>query len=333
MKLNNIFSSHMVFPANKPIRVFGEGNGKVEISFLGSTKSTVAKDNEWCIEFPAFSYGGPYDMCIKFPEKTIILNDIYVGEVYIFAGQSNMQLKIFESSKSEDKLEANPKMRLFSTNRLEDTDVFHAEDGWIVCEEEDIKNWSAIAYFTSKELCDKKDIAIGAISCYQGGSVIESWVPQGTFEKLGINIDIENKTVAHTVNDEYYWNGDAMLYDFVFSQIFKLSVTGVVWYQGESDASLEEGKVYKYELAELIRIWRNDLMDENLPFFIIQLPDYINRDKEIWELVQKSQMEVQDMVQNVKTIVSTDLCENDNIHPKTKDKLSKRLAETIIKTI
>ena len=85
MKLNKIFTSHMVFPRNLPIRIYGEGFGEVEILFAGHKKKTVSHENNWMVEFPAMEYGGPYSMTVIFEDNTIVLRDIYIGEVFLFA--------------------------------------------------------------------------------------------------------------------------------------------------------------------------------------------------------------------------------------------------------
>lgn len=39
-------------------------------------------------------YSGPYTLTVSFETETVVLEDIYVGEVYLFAGQSNMEWKL-----------------------------------------------------------------------------------------------------------------------------------------------------------------------------------------------------------------------------------------------
>ena len=62
MELSNIFSSNMVFAANKPIRIFGTGSGKAKIVFNGTTKNVESSGADWLVEFPEMNYGGPYEL-------------------------------------------------------------------------------------------------------------------------------------------------------------------------------------------------------------------------------------------------------------------------------
>lgn len=329
MKLNKIFTSHMVFPRNLPIRIYGEGFGEVEILFAGHKKKTVSHENNWMVEFPAMEYGGPYAMTVIFEDDTIVLRDIYIGEVFLFAGQSNMQFKMKDSNAPMEMYNSNDKLRIYSTDRIEKNDYYTSDDGWVICNKETVGELSAIAYPVGNEISKNKNIAVGIITCYQGASVIESWVPEKTFEKMNICIPVENKFEDHTNEEFSKWNRDGVLYSFALSQVMPFPLSGVVWYQGESDASEEEGRVYCNELCALINIWRKDFLNEKLPFVVIQIADCVSRAGKGWSLIQKAQEEVQSRLLNVKTVISADVCENDEIHPKTKHKLAQRVAEVI----
>ena len=104
----------------------------------------------------------------------------------------------------------------------------------------------------------------------------------------------------------------------------------MVWYQGESDASVAEGLVYCDELCTLIDVWRKDFGDDELPFIVVQIADTLERMTEGWKLVQRAQEEVVTRRENVKMVESRDVCETDDIHPKTKHKLAKRIAQALI---
>lgn len=330
MKLDSIFRSNMVFAAGKPIRICGEGQGQAQIRFASYKTTITSSDETWLVEFPAMEYGGPYQLEVSFENEHIIFDDIYVGEVYLFAGQSNMQFKLHESSTALDLYETNDKLRLFSTDRLEEGEYFNSSDGWVKSDKEQIGNWSAIAYLAGNEISKTKDIAVGVIACYQRASVIESWVPKNTFKKLGIQFPDDKKMHDHFAKEYSVWNKDGTLYSFALSQVIPFSLSAVIWYQGESDTSLDESLVYANELCELIRVWRKEFHDEELPFIIIQIADYIFRvTDEAWKNVQKAQLEVQTMLPHVTTVISADVCETDDIHPKSKDKVAKRVVEVL----
>ncbi len=330
MKLNKMFTSHMVFAGHIPIRVYGEGCGVVHIQFADYQQTLISHEDSWLIEFPPMEYGGPYSMKVTFEEETVVLEDIYIGEVFLFAGQSNMQFKLKESNTSPNLYCSNSKLRLYSTDRIEQTDFYTADDGWAPCEQDRAGDWSALAYLAGNEISKTHDIAVGIIVCYQGASVIESWVPKGTFEKHNIQIPDNQKFIDHATAEYRKWNDDGTLYSYALSQIIPYALSAVVWYQGESDASEAEGRVYCDELSALIDVWRNDFGNPNLPFVIVQLADNLERAGIGWELIQKAQMEIQSKRPFVTTVVSADICENDAIHPPTKDKLAQRIAKVLL---
>ena len=330
MELNKIFTSHMVFAAKKPIRIYGTGKGSVTVSFAGCVKKFVSDSEKWVFELPPMEYGGPYSLEAVFEERTVVLEDIYIGEVFLFSGQSNMQFRLMDTEIPKEEYRSNPKVRLFSTATVRNTDKFVPDDGWVVCDKKDIGYWSALAYLVSDEVSIEKDVVIGAIACYQGASVIESWVPEKTFENIGINIPDDEKFDDH--DDEIFgmWNGDGFLYNFSLCQVIPYQLSTVVWYQGESDASVSEGLVYCDELCALIDVWRKDFGDDNLMFIVVQIADTLERMTEGWKLVQRAQEEVVNRRSNVKMVESRDVCETDDIHPKTKDKLARRIAQVLI---
>lgn len=331
MKLNPIFNSNMVFAANKPIRIYGDGNGLAEIEFAGVTKKVYSETDKWIAEFPAMQYGGPYELKVNFEETTVVLDNIYVGDVYLFAGQSNMQFKLQDSTAPAEMYETNPMLRMFSTDRIEKSDRFTPADGWVISKKEEVGNWTALGYLTANEVCKTKGNAVGVITAYQGGSIIESWLPVGTCEKFGFDLPIEAKHFDHTYEDFAAWNGaEGLLFDYVLTQVFPFSVSGVVWYQGESDTSIAEAEIYDKELAAFIYTLRDCFEDDSLPFVVVQIADFDNRNDESWKLVQQKQIDVQQFVENVTTVTSADVCESDNIHPPTKHKLANKIAKQLL---
>jgi len=331
MNLNKIFTSHMVFPALVPVRVYGEGSGIVKISFAGHSVAESFDSTSWFIELPPMEYGGPYEMRVNLNGEEQVLTDVYIGEVFLFSGQSNMQFKLGDSTTPKERYESTGNLRFLVADRLEEGEPYSSNDGWIVSNADIAGNFSALAHLVSQEISEKNNIAVGALCCYQGASVIESWVPAGAFKKIGINLLLEQKRPAHYCKEYSAWNGEGCLYENMLSQVTPYPVSAVVWYQGEADATYEEGEVYAKELALLIDIWRRDFKNPELPFIIVQLADFESgcADLEGWKRVQQAQMEIIDNSSNVKSVKCADICENFDLHPPTKDKLAHRIAEAL----
>ena len=330
MRLNPIFTSHMVFAADKPVRIYGEGEGDITVSMAGQIKKTAAQNGKWMAELEKMPCGGPYELIISSGTEKIVLEDVWMGQVYLCAGQSNMQLRLEETLFPQEQYESNGSLRFFATARMEDNEPFFPQDGWMISTRETAGQRSAIGYLAGNEMTRRKQSAVGIICCYQGASIIESWVPAGTFERAGIDIPLEQRHPERAAGKDAAWNEDGALYEYGLSQVVPFSLSGVFWYQGESDGLRAEGREYAAELKELIAVWRRDFGDEKLPFVIVQLADFCKAaDPEGWKLIQAAQAEVGRTVNGVSTVVCADVCENHLIHPMKKEELSHRAAEAM----
>ena len=323
MKLADIFGSGMVLAANKPIRIFGYGVGRATISFAGVCAEVISDANSWCVELPCMEYGGPYVLEFCTGDKMTRLDDIYIGEVYLFGGQSNMTMLLDETNTSDELYVNDDRIRHVTINPIPE-DI----SNWEHATKTSIGKWSALGYLVCKEIAEEKNIHVGAILCARGASVIETWMPEGALEAIGITIPPTGK---HRNHFDREFNVDGLLYNTKLCRVIPFANSGVVWYQGESDASEAEGKVYCRELAELIRIWRENFRDKSLPFTVVQIADCYERIAEGpgWRMIQTAQTEITDKVENVYTVISRDICETDAIHPPTKDSLAKRIAAVV----
>lgn len=326
MKLGEVFFSGMVLAAKRVIRIFGSGEGCARIVFGGVEKNVTSEGDTWCAEFPAMEYGGPYTLSFETESETVSLSDIYIGEVYLFSGQSNMGMLLRETNTDASFYEDIPSLRYLG--------VPLAPEGmrWQMATREKVGDWSALGYLVGRAIAKEKRVHVWIILAAVGASVIESWMPAGALRRIGIDISVEEKFLDHTHETYGAWNGDGYLYEKKLARIMPLSLSGVVWYQGESDASVSEGLVYERELCEMIRIWREDFRDEALGFAIVQLADTQERIAlgEGWRLIQKAQERISEHCPYTYTVVSRDICETDDIHPQTKTTLASRIAKTVV---
>ena len=334
MKLHALFADHAVLPADKPLRIFGEGDAAVTVTFANHTAIAIPQDSRWFAELPPLPYGGPYELRVTDGTETIVLADIYVGEVYLFAGQSNMQFKLCESNVPLEQRGGDERLRFFTPIRIEAGEPFTSADGWVRCTRDTADKHSAIAYLAARALAMKKNCAIGVIACYQGASVIESWLPRGTYRALGIDLPNEQKHTDHTSPLFTAWNGEGVLYETALGQILPYPLTAAVWYQGESDTSPAEGAVYDRALAALFSQWRADFHDAALPIVIVQIADFEHpEDAEGWTAVQTAQVRAAEAIPHTALVVSRDVCEADDIHPPTKHLLAARITDALLQLV
>ena len=194
MKLASVFTDHMVLQAGKPIKIFGQGAGKLLVQFLNIKKEYIITQEDWCVSFPEATYGGPYEMYFKLNGEEVVLKDVHVGEVWLACGQSNMELPLFrtEYGLEEAAHAENGQIRFFTVPRrtMKEVPIFgwHAEKvngedkPWQVCNEESALHFSAVGYYVAKELQQKLGVVIGVISCNWGGTPIETYIKREYFE-------------------------------------------------------------------------------------------------------------------------------------------------------
>ena len=94
MYLAEIFTDHMVLQRDKDICVFGYGKGSGEIEFCGKTYTFTSTTEKFYVYLAPQSVGGPYEMMVTLNGSTRVIKDILIGDVYIAAGQSNMELPL-----------------------------------------------------------------------------------------------------------------------------------------------------------------------------------------------------------------------------------------------
>ena len=290
MKLAQLFTDHMILQAEKPVRFFGEGKGTVEIFLCGKEYTNSFEQERWVLELPPQPYGGPFDIQIRLDGEETVLKDVLFGDVFLFAGQSNMQLLVKEEKGK--RIEAHyPLLRYYVSDRIENHDGLKSKDGWQVGEKESVGKWSALGFHIAEKYAARKGVPVGAIGCFQGASGMRRWMPARELDE-SVFVPLKKRHWDSTAEIWSEWNGDCQLYERTFSPLIPFSLKGVIWYQGESDTTVDEGKVYTRLLEKLIKAWREDLKDDDLPFVIVQICDFDPRNDEGWRAIQNCQQEV-----------------------------------------
>lgn len=326
----------MVFAAHLPIRVFGfgEASSVLQVALDGKCakacphKGSFENSPTWMAVLPEMDYGEGHTLTVTFDDRTETVTDICIGEVVLLAGQSNMQFKLHESSTPKEQWRGNERIRVFFPDRMgEESDRYTTKDGWVLCTDDNAGDISALGYHLAEELSERIGCTVGLINCYQGASVIESWLPKDKAAQIKI------PTAECTSNHTYSWNGDGVLYNFAFTVLCPFSMSFVAWYQGESDTTAREAEIYADELRLMVDVWRRDLENEKLPFLIVQIADLLTSAREVFRLIQNAQAEAVKYIPDAYLVPCKDICENNEVHPKTKWKLAKRLADRYMEIV
>ena len=339
MRLASIFTDHMVFAADKPVRIFGTGDGSVEVSLGGNAAKVRSYGGKWCAELPPVKAGGPWDVRVKMNGEERVLKDVLFGEVLIMAGQSNMEYHLKESTTDEKSWISNDRIRAFFTTKVQPGERYSATNGWMALDCGNAGDWSAIAYETAVRRAKATGLPVGVVHCYQGASAIKAWLPESVALQPRLLLPPEQRVHDDSRSDySDAFNKTGVLYRRQFSEIAPFSTSAVVWYQGESNAgSVAEGRMYADLLASMIGQWRLDLGDLRLPFVVVEIAAYpYDGDpdawckRDAWEAVQASQRQVAESCPHVRAVRSEDVCDTDKgIHPPTKWRLAERIAAAI----
>ena len=186
VRLPRLVRDSMILQRDTKINIWGwaSKNEKINIKFNGkSYKGTTGADGKWIIQLPAMKAGGPFTMELSGNNK-ILLKDILIGDVWFCSGQSNMvhQMNIHDVTYAKDIAEANnPQIRHFWIPTL--TNLNGPQDDlptgfWKPAVGEDVRPFSAVAYFFARKLFEKYRVPIGLINASVGGTPIEAWTSE-----------------------------------------------------------------------------------------------------------------------------------------------------------
>ena len=124
-------------------------------------------------------------------------------------------------------------------------------------------------------------------------------------------------------------NRPANLFNGMIAPIVPYTIRGAVWYQGEHNAGGTFADLYSAQLESLIKDWRTR-WDEDFAFGWVQLPDFKAPQKEPseptgWVTVREQMLQTL-RVKKTGMAITLGLGEADNIHPKNKQEVGRRLA-------
>lgn len=185
VRLAGIFSDHMVLQREMPVPIWGWAapGGLVTVSLAGKKRACIVDEQgAWRVRFPAMPAGGPCEMIVS-GKDTLRLGDILFGDVWLCAGQSNMEMHMRPGpdgvlDAQEEVAAANyPAIRLFTVPRASrfevQTDI--GGESWQACSPQSVLTFSAAGYFFGRALHEHLGVPIGLVNCSRGASPAEAW--------------------------------------------------------------------------------------------------------------------------------------------------------------
>lgn len=201
VQLPQIFQSGMVLQRGTAIPVWGQADpGEVVTISLNKKvcQATADASGHWRVNLPAMKAGGPYTLVVEGKDSgvqdavrntsPISLSDVWIGDVWLCTGQSNMETTLERvSPQYPDELDdSNSMVRLFHVQYQTDTRQPSSDlrpTSWKPLNRENAWRFSSIGYFLGKQLQREKGVAQGIIESAWGGTPIEAWIAADTIAR------------------------------------------------------------------------------------------------------------------------------------------------------
>lgn len=354
-----LFSDNAVLQQGMAVPVWGwaDDGEVVTVKFRGQKITTTTELGKWSVALKKLKAGGPDSLTIFTKSKTLQFTNVLVGEVWVCSGQSNMEWPLNRSFQPEADIAAatNTQIRLFLVPKNKsDAPTTRIKAGWVVCSPDTIPGHSAVGYYFGRDLQKSRNVAIGLIETYWGGSPAEAWTSREALEmrprfqteildsyaetmkrhrEATIAYEVE-KAEATKAGQKFEKPGPwqpwkpSELYQGMVAPLIPYAIKGAIWYQGESNAGRAEQ--YRTLFADMIRNWRRDWGQGDFTFLAVQLAPFMAvKDQpgdSTWAELREAQMLATKTLPNVGMAVITDVGDPKDIHPAKKQPVGERLA-------
>ncbi len=319
------FGDHMVIQRDRPVRVWGEapGGARVEVQ-LGPRRATVeaAADGHWATTLEALPAGGPFVLAAGSGADRVEAADVLIGDVWLCSGQSNMQMTLKECDGGPEAAAGAgtlANLRLASVGRRPSAaPESGGEVRWRVAASESASDFSAVGFwFAARLLADPtlRDVPIGVIDASFGGTLCEAWVPREALAGFA----------REELRDSMFGIGPSALFNGMIAPLGRAPITGVVWYQGEGNSDRPD--TYPKLLAALFASWRSRFETPDLPFLVVQLPDFAPGWGGVsWAWIREAQASAVRATPHASLVVGIDTNDGSDLHPRPKRAIGERAA-------
>lgn len=347
-------------------------NSSITVHFAGQKIHIRSAQTDWEVVFKALPAGGPHTLRIestnRIVREDILMGDVWIcagqSNMRFRVNQSfDGDLAVAETNNDRLRLSdwegmLNPINKPYPLNFLRQLNPnnFYTSTEWKIADATSTANFSAVGYFFGLHLQQATQVPIGLINNAIGGVPIETYLPLAEIKKDSMlqplsapgwltNPLYPTWTAERVMQNLVTWKEESplspmpmhpyqpgFLFDAAIAPLQKLAVKGVIWYQGESNATYTadsismDPQLNKQKLALLINSWRRHFDHPSLPFVIIQLPA-IRRD---WELYREVQLTTARDIPGVSLVVTLDLGHPTDVHPRNKKTVGERAARAVL---
>ncbi|MEI7534280.1 MAG: sialate O-acetylesterase [Verrucomicrobiae bacterium] len=286
--------------------------GKVTATIRGlrgwkAKKVGVAKRGKFSAQLNGLPVGGPYRIEFCCGVESVVVDGVRVGDVWLLAGQSNMQgigdlataLRrapgVFSATMSGRWAAAVEPIHLMeeSPDPVHTTRTVSDQDAEKLRCAANTGAGPALSF--AAEMFRRTGVPQGLIPCAHGGTSLTQWSP----------------ALKHEAGKSLY---GSMLRAW---RATGQPVAGLLWYQGESDATEQDAAIYIKRFTHFIRSVRCDLNQRQLPVLTVQIGRVVNEASSrarAWNSVQEQQRQMPEKIARVGVVPAVDLPLCDPIH-------------------
>ncbi|MCE5300747.1 MAG: CIA30 family protein [Spirochaetia bacterium] len=225
--IDPVFGDSMVLQRGEFSRITGTapGGSKVTVKIAGQEATAAAdKNGVWRVNLALTQPGGPHEMTVACGKESITVKDILIGDVWFCSGQSNMEMRLYETTEGADELKnfkADPNVRLFlEGQRPSPKPIKEVMGAWTVCDAAHAKDFSAVGYFFGKKLQAQLNVPIGLIDSSWGGTSIEIWMDENLVKNNPETAPIYDRWMQNPAVDWKLWKqGKGLDYELEITDI------------------------------------------------------------------------------------------------------------------
>lgn len=373
LRLAPLFGDGAVLQRDVAHPIWGEAmaGAEVRVKFAGQNLVTHAAANgHWQVtSAPLTANAVGAELRVESAGETLVSRDVLVGEVWLCAGQSNMEWTLKNSPALRTVVARGrvPALRQFKVARaVADAPAARASGDWQSLSPATAANFSAVAYHFAESLQSRLDVPVGWVNSTWGATAIEAWMPakaQAKFPAIAERwerslIDFPERQAAYEP-ERTAWKekvaaakarGEKVgtdwprppegrgsrrepggLFNAMIAPLAPFPFRGVLWYQAEGNTG--RAAEYAHFFPAMIEGWRAVWGGDAAWFFFVQLPNYDlpnDRSGTRWAELREAQAAALALPRTAMA-VTLDAGVPDNGHPPDKTVVGQRLARLALR--
>jgi len=331
-----------------------------------SVTTVVEADGRWSTTLAAEEVGEPADLVVISGDglvfKDVLVGEVWLASGQ---SNMEWTVANSERAEETIAAAGNPQIRLFSVPHMVSTEPLDDVEGtWQVASPDTVAPFSAVAWFFGREIQKRLKVPVGLIHTSWGGTPAEAWtrlealaakpeltrlVDQRTRDLADYPKNlVEYQAAVHgwelrqadaaaagspfteripaEPRGPHHKSLAAGLFNAMIHPLIPYAIRGTIWYQGEANAGQPEE--YAILFPTMIEDWRSLWGQGDFPFLFVQLADYKaggDPTGRIWAFLREAQTEALHLP-NTGMAVTIDIGNPDDIHPRNKRDVGKRLA-------